>query len=113
MREIRIFEMEYDEPAQTWQLTQPMQLRVSEGELWLTIDGDAGDYWLREGETLTLGGRTSARISAGRSGARFVVALGGASASVRAAEARRVALKLAGALRDWALRGGWRTRSAS
>lgn len=112
MREIRIFELEHEEPVQTWRLAQPLQLHVSEGELWLTIDGDPGDYWLRQGESLALEGGASVRISAGREGARFVLALGGASASARSVEARGVAATLAGALRGWALRGGWRTRAA-
>jgi hypothetical protein len=111
MREIRIFDMEYDEPVQTWRLAQPLQLHVSKGELWLTIDGDPGDYWLREGESLTLGSRTSLRISAGRPGARFVMALGGASADALAA--CDVTRSLAGGLRDWALRGASRMRTAS
>jgi hypothetical protein len=108
MREIRIFEMEYDEPVQAWRLTQPLQLHVSEGELWLTIEGDSGDYWLREGESLTLGGGASVRISAGRPGARFVMASGGASK--RALALGEVMGSLAGGLRDWALRGASRTR---
>jgi hypothetical protein len=112
MREIRIFEMEYEEPVQTWRLTQPLQLHVSEGELWLTVEGDSGDYWLREGESLTLEGGTSVRISAGRSGARFVMASGG-GAPARVLAAREVIGSLAGGLRDWALRGTSRTRAAN
>lgn len=112
MREIRIFEMEYDEPVQTWRLTQPLQLHVSEGELWLTIEGDSGDYWLREGESLTLGGGALVRISAGRPGVRFVMASGG-GVPARVLAARDVFGSLAGGLRDWALRGASRTRAAN
>ena len=115
MREIRIFEMEYDEPVQTWRLARPLQLHVSKGELWLTIDGDSGDYWLREGESLTLESRSSVRISAGRAGARFVMALGGASAVplAPAFPARDMTGSLAGGLRDWALHGAARMRAAN
>lgn len=80
MREIRIFELEHGEPAETWRLAQAMQLHVSEGELWLTLGGDAGDYWLRSGESIRLAAGARVYLSAGREGARFVLALGGASA---------------------------------
>jgi len=120
MREIRSFELQYEEPAQTLRLARPLQLHVSEGELWLTIEGDSADYWLRAGESLTLAGGASVRIGAGRPGARFsmafvaLAALGGASASAFAARdrTRDVAGSLAGALRGWVLRG-WAQRGAS
>jgi hypothetical protein len=86
MREIRIFELEHGEPAETWRLAQAMQLHVSEGELWLTRDGDSDDYWLRAGESIRLAAGARVCLSAGREGARFVLALGGASAG----EAREV-----------------------
>ncbi|WP_043286605.1 DUF2917 domain-containing protein [Paraburkholderia oxyphila] len=81
MREIRIFELEHGEPAETWRLAQAMQLHVSEGELWLTLGGDADDYWLRAGESMRLEAGARVYLSAGREGARFMLALGGASAS--------------------------------
>lgn len=81
MREIRIYELEHDEPAQAWRLAQPLALHVTEGELWLTIDGDAGDYWLRVGESIALPARARLWVSAGRAGVRFMLAQGGASAS--------------------------------
>lgn len=84
MREIRIFELEHGEPAETWRLAQAMQLHVSEGELWLTIGGDAHDYWLRAGESMELVAGASVCLSAGNEGARFVLALGGASARAAA-----------------------------
>lgn len=80
MREIRIFELEHGEPAETWRLAQAMQLHVSEGELWLTLGGDADDYWLRGGESIRLAAGARVYLSAGRAGARFMLALGGASA---------------------------------
>ncbi len=88
MREIRIFELEHGEPAETWQLAQAMQLHVSEGELWLTIGGDAHDYWLRTGESMELAAHARVWLSAGNNNARFVLALGGASARA-AVELRR------------------------
>lgn len=135
MREIRIFELEQGEPVETWRLAQPMQLHVSEGELWLTIDGDAGDYWLRAGDSIDLAGGVRVHVSAGtgtgaqdsldthgRTGARFVLALGGASAvgahardgfaDVRAGGSSSVAARLGETLREWARRGQWGVRAA-
>ncbi|WP_322056836.1 DUF2917 domain-containing protein [Paraburkholderia sp. J63] len=80
MREIRIFELEHGEPAETWRLAQAMQLHVSEGELWLTLGGDTDDYWLRAGESIRLAAGARVYLSAGGGGARFMLALGGASA---------------------------------
>lgn len=111
MREIRVFELEYQEPVQTWRLAQPLQLHVTEGELWLTMDGDSSDYWLRKGESLELAGGAAVRLSAGRAGARFMMALGGASGVTRPVEVPGFAATLAGALRGWASRSGWRTRA--
>jgi hypothetical protein len=112
MREIRVFELEHQEPVQTWRLAQPLQLHVTEGEVWLTMDGDSGDYWLRKGESLELSGGTAVRLSAGTAGARFMLALGGASGATRPVEAPGLPATLAGALRGWASRTGWRTRVA-
>lgn len=110
MREIRIFELEHEEPVQTWRLAQPLQLHVSEGELWLTMDGDAGDYWLRKGESLALAGGTAVHISAGRDGVRFLLAPGGEMSAARTAA--HAVNALAGALRARIARAGWRTRAA-
>ncbi|MBN3858797.1 DUF2917 domain-containing protein [Paraburkholderia sp. Ac-20340] len=124
MREIRIFELEQGEPAETWRLDQAMQLHVSEGELWLTIGGDAHDYWLRAGESIELAAGARVWLSAGGvgnsegKGARFVLALGGASArSAVSMNAQRggagVAAWVAQALRLRAAQWPWSTRTAS
>ena len=124
MREIRIFELEHGEPVETWRLAQAMQLHVSEGELWLTIAGDAGDYWLRAGESIDLMAGVRVHVSAGREGARFVLAQGGTTAApawtvapvdlerVRAAGASGVAARIGEALRGWVQRGQWGVRAA-
>ncbi|HTR11232.1 MAG TPA: DUF2917 domain-containing protein [Paraburkholderia sp.] len=125
MREIRIFELEHGEPVETWRLAQAMQLHVSEGELWLTIAGDAGDYWLRAGESIDLMAGVRVHVSAGREGARFVLALGGATAEApawalapgaaahaRATGSRGFAARVGEALRAWAQRGQWGARAA-
>lgn len=117
MREIRIFELENGEPAETWRLAQAMQLHVSEGELWLTIGGDANDYWLRAGESVELLAGARVCLSAGNDGARFVLALGGASAHAAAGLHRqRGASGFAGwvaqALRWRSGRAAWNTHAA-
>jgi hypothetical protein len=125
MREIRIFELEHGEPVETWRLAQAMQLHVSEGELWLTIAGDAGDYWLRAGESIDLIAGVCVHVSAGGEGARFVLALGGAMAAApawaaaqaaagqaHAVGSRGFAARVGEALRDWARRGQWGVRTA-
>ena len=118
MREIRIFELEHGEPAETWRLAQAMQLHVSEGELWLTIGGDANDYWLRAGESMQLVAGSRVYLSAGREGARFVLALGGAAAAapVAVGEAHSVGgrgfiARIGDALHTWAQRVQWGVRA--
>jgi hypothetical protein len=116
MREIRMFEMEYEEPAQCLRVARGLDLHVSDGELWLTIDGDAADYWLRAGESLSLARGVSVRIGAWRGGARFAIVAGGATAAEPRATA--LATTLIGRLtttlasRGWT-RLTWRTRAAS
>jgi quercetin dioxygenase-like cupin family protein len=74
MREIRIFELEQDEPAAAWRADRAVVLKVVSGEIWLTMHGDAEDYWLRAGETFELPRGTFARLSAGREKARVALA---------------------------------------
>ncbi|WP_321847076.1 DUF2917 domain-containing protein [Paraburkholderia bannensis] len=117
MREIRIFELEHGEPAETWRLAQAMQLHVSEGELWLTIGGDANDYWLRAGESIDLMAGAQVCVSAGNDGARFVLALGGATARAAAGLHRHdgalgFAARVALALRLRSGRAAWNTSAA-
>ncbi|SDC27924.1 DUF2917 domain-containing protein [Paraburkholderia lycopersici] len=120
MREIRIFQLEHGEPLETWRLAQAMQLHVSDGELWLTLAGDAGDYWLRANESIDLPAGVRVHVSAGREGARFVLALGGAMAGgtveaagqARAAALRGLAGRIGEGVRAWAQRGQWGVRIA-
>jgi quercetin dioxygenase-like cupin family protein len=74
MREIRIFEMEQNEPAAAWRVERAVVLKVISGEIWLTLHGDAEDYWLRAGESYELPRGALARLSAGRERARVAVA---------------------------------------
>jgi hypothetical protein len=54
MREIRNFEIEYDEPAVCWRVARPTHLKVTRGLLWLTVEGEARDHWLAAGEAIEL-----------------------------------------------------------
>jgi quercetin dioxygenase-like cupin family protein len=76
MREVRIFELEHDEPAAAWRVAHPSTFNVISGEIWLTIEGDSEDHWLRAGESIELPRRSVAWISAGQTAARFALASG-------------------------------------
>jgi quercetin dioxygenase-like cupin family protein len=73
MREIRTFELEHGEPAAAWRVAQPAMLKVTAGEVWLTVEGKPDDYWLASGESYRLPRGATAWISAGRHGARVVL----------------------------------------
>ena len=74
MREIRTLEQEpHDAPA-CWLIDRPHTLTVCRGTVWLTIEGESDDWWLREGETLELAPRSKVWISASGSISRFVLA---------------------------------------
>ncbi|SIT41825.1 conserved hypothetical protein [Paraburkholderia ribeironis] len=76
MREVRIFELEQDEPATAWRVARPSIVKVIAGEIWLTIEGHSEDHWLATGESIELPRRAVAWISAGQAGARFALASG-------------------------------------
>ncbi|MGH8781412.1 DUF2917 domain-containing protein [Paraburkholderia sp.] len=84
MREIRTFELEHGEPAAAWRAAQPLVVKVMAGEIWLTVEGDAEDYWLASGESFRLPRGAMAWISAGRNGARVALAFEEASVRVPA-----------------------------
>ena len=54
MREVRIFELEHDEPATAWRVARPSIFKVVSGEIWLTIEGDSEDHWLATGQSIEL-----------------------------------------------------------
>ncbi|HZZ13758.1 MAG TPA: DUF2917 domain-containing protein [Paraburkholderia sp.] len=84
MREVRIFELEHDEPVAAWRVARPSVFKVISGEIWLTIEGDSVDHWLATGESVELPRRSVAWVSAGRSGARFALASGSEQSVSRA-----------------------------
>jgi len=73
MREIRAFEMGYDEPATAWRVDRSLVVEVAEGTLWLTIEGDAEDYLLDAGQSFLLPAGTRAWIGSGRGDVRLIV----------------------------------------
>jgi quercetin dioxygenase-like cupin family protein len=79
MREIRTFELEHGEPASAWRIAQPLSVNVLSGELWLTVEGDAEDYWLAAGESFELKRGAVAWMSAGANGVRLSLSVKGGS----------------------------------
>lgn len=71
MREIRTFEMGYDEPATAWRVDRALVIEVKAGTLWLTFEGDAEDYWVDSGESFVLPAGTRAWIGSGRGDVRL------------------------------------------
>ncbi|RDU99634.1 DUF2917 domain-containing protein [Trinickia dinghuensis] len=73
MREIRTFEMGYDEPATAWRVDRSLVVEVAHGTLWLTIEGDAEDYWLDSGQSFLLPAGARTWIGSGRGDVRVTV----------------------------------------
>lgn len=71
MREIRTFEMQSDEPATLWRVADPLIVEVAQGTLWLTVEGDAEDYWLEPGHSFFLPAGVRAWIGAGHGDVRM------------------------------------------
>lgn len=73
MREIRTYEMGYDEPATAWRVDRALVVEVAQGALWLTIEGDAQDYWLDAGQSFLLPAGVKAWVGSGRDDVRMTV----------------------------------------
>jgi quercetin dioxygenase-like cupin family protein len=73
MREIRTFEMGYDEPATAWRVDRSLVVEVAQGTLWLTVEGDAEDYWLEAGQSFLLPAGSRAWVGSGRGDVRLIV----------------------------------------
>jgi quercetin dioxygenase-like cupin family protein len=85
MREVRIFELEQDEPTAAWRVSRPSIFKVVSGEIWLTVEGESADHWLATGQSIELPRKAVAWVSAGPAGARFALASGSERAPSRAA----------------------------
>lgn len=81
MREIRTFEMRHDEAATAWRVADPLIVEAAHGTLWLTIEGDAEDYWLQPGQTFLLPAGVRAWIGSGQGDVRITVTGAGAQAA--------------------------------
>lgn len=74
MREIRTFELDQADLATGIQIARPQTLRVCRGLLWVTVEGEAGDWWLSAGETMELPAGVTIWVSTDASGGRFDLA---------------------------------------
>jgi len=83
MREVRIYELEQGEPVTAWRVARPSTFKVVSGEIWLTVEGDSEDHWLRAGESIDLPRGSVAWISASQNGARFALASGSERAALK------------------------------
>jgi len=81
MREIRTYEMGYDEPATAWRVDRALVVEVAQGALWLTIEGDAEDYWLDPGQSFLLPAGVKAWVGSGRDDVRLTVTDAGSLAA--------------------------------
>jgi len=71
MRELRLYEMDGNEPAARWRIVDRTALQVADGDLWVTVEGRPDDHWLRAGESLSLLPGMRVWISAAAGGAVF------------------------------------------
>ncbi len=81
MREIRTFEMRHDEAATAWRVARPLIVEAEHGALWLTIEGDAQDYWLEPGQSFLLPAGVRAWLGSGRGNVRLTVTGAGGHAA--------------------------------
>ncbi|SPB16156.1 hypothetical protein NOV72_03357 [Caballeronia novacaledonica] len=63
MREIRTFELDRRDAPTRWVIDRPQTLRVTRGQVWLTMEGAADDYWLDAGSSVELKPYTTIWVS--------------------------------------------------
>lgn len=63
MREIRTFELDRRDAPTRWVIDRPQTLRVTRGQIWLTIEGEADDHWLEAGASVELKSYTTIWVS--------------------------------------------------
>ncbi|SDC40148.1 Cupin [Cupriavidus sp. YR651] len=99
MRELKTFEL--DEPGLpvSWRAPHGQSVTVLEGRLWLTVEGQIADMWLRPGDVVALPEGTRVWLSGESPVARFRLAESAAPLSLRRIAA--IACQLA---RRWAER---------
>ncbi|WP_244829100.1 MULTISPECIES: DUF2917 domain-containing protein [unclassified Caballeronia] len=74
MREIRTFELDGRDAPTSWFIDRPQTLRATRGQIWLTIEGDAGDFWLDAGECVELQPFSTIWVSGARDESAFSLA---------------------------------------
>jgi Protein of unknown function (DUF2917) len=74
VREIRTLELGQSDAPECWFIDRPHTLTVCHGMLWVTVEGEPDDRWLRAGESMELSPHSTAWISSPESNSRFVLA---------------------------------------
>ena len=75
MREIRLFELDRDQTV-FWQspaADRPQSLQVLQGLLWLTVEGEPADHWLRAGDSFEIRAGQRVWLGTWNEGARLRV----------------------------------------
>jgi hypothetical protein len=83
VREIRTLELRQGDAPECWFIDRPHTLTVCHGLLWLTVEGEPDDRWLRAGDAVELAPRSTAWISSPQSDSRFVLAVESALPATR------------------------------
>ena len=76
MREIRSFELDRRDAPTRWVIDRPQTLRVTRGQIWLTIEGEADDHWLDAGASVELEPYTTIWVSGTADASWFSLASG-------------------------------------
>jgi len=74
MREIRTFELDRRDAPTRWFIDRPQTLRVTRGQIWLTVEGDADDHWLDAGDSVELKPFATIWVSGSCDGSAFSLA---------------------------------------
>ncbi|MFM0321868.1 DUF2917 domain-containing protein [Caballeronia glebae] len=83
MREIRTFELDGRDVPVRWVIDRPQTLRVTRGQIWLTIEGAADDYWLDAGASVELKPYTTIWVSGTKDASWFSMASDSTRAGAR------------------------------
>lgn len=87
MRELRTFELDDSGQPVSWRARHGQRVTAIDGLLWLTIEGQTADIWLRAGEGMALPEGAQVWLSGESPGARFQLSEAPAPLSVQRAAA--------------------------
>ncbi|WER46264.1 DUF2917 domain-containing protein [Cupriavidus sp. WKF15] len=90
MRELRVFELDEPEQPVSLRAGYGQNVKVTEGRVWITMEGCAADFWLQPGEVLALAEGERYWLSGEGGPARFALAAVSAPLSWRLAAGLRV-----------------------